>query len=359
MATPSSSTLQVKPTGPIAQPNAPLAIAGALSAAGSQLKVDGQLRDPATVTGLAVDIAVDSEDPRPLLAMAGRPVSDALPPLKLAAHLSREAGPVDLRITQASWGDSSLDGQLRLDTTAPRPSLSGELHATLLDLVTLAPIMNSDDGGAPAAEAKPSGGNPLAALAGYDGELRLVLDEVRLPPRPVLKQSEATLKLADGKLTIAPLRIGLPKGSIEGDLTTGPLSAPDLTVDAHLQANGAGIAGIAGDGYGGQVDGTLAGTLLVGPLQAMLARSHLRFEGARPGRARSRRPNSARSRSTAELENGHLRLEPFHATLPQGEIAGRVAAGPFDQNFTAELRSRREGRRPGRGARTNRTWRVA
>ena len=57
-------TLQVKPTGPIAQPNMPLAIAGALSAAGSQLKVDGQLRDPATVTGLAVDIAVDSEDPR-------------------------------------------------------------------------------------------------------------------------------------------------------------------------------------------------------------------------------------------------------------------------------------------------------
>ena len=161
-------------------------------------------------------------------------------------------------------------------------------------------------------------------------------DEVRLPPRPVLKQSEATLKLADGKLTIAPLRIGLPEGTIEGDLATGPLSAPDLTVDAHLQANGAGIAGIAGDGYGGQVDGTLAGTLLVGPVQAMLARSNLRFEGRGQG-IQIPAADLGSFEATAALENGHLRLEPFHATLPQGEIAGRVAAGPFDENFAADF----------------------
>ena len=59
-------TLQVQPTAPISQPNIPLEITGALQAAGSQLKLTGQLREPATMTGLALDLDVASDDPRPL-----------------------------------------------------------------------------------------------------------------------------------------------------------------------------------------------------------------------------------------------------------------------------------------------------
>jgi uncharacterized protein involved in outer membrane biogenesis len=327
-------TLQVQPTAPISQPNIPLEITGALQAAGSRLQLIGHLREPATMTGLALDLDVASDDPRPLLAMAGRPVAEPLPPLKVAAHLSRESGVLELQIAQGSWGKSSLDGHLRLDMTAARPSLAGEIHAPLLDLVSLSPVMTSGD--AAPAESNASRSNPLAILSGYDGELRLIFDEIDLPPRLVVKDSEAVFKLADGRLTVAPLRVGLPEGRIDGELATGLLSASRLTVDVRLQATGAGIAGIAGDGFGGQVDGTLAGTLLVGPIQVMLAGSYLRFEGQGRG-VQSPVADLGSFEATAVLENGHLRLEPFHATLPQGEIAGRVAAGPFDQSFAADL----------------------
>ena len=327
-------TLEIQPTAPNSQPNMPLAVTGVLQAAGSQVKLTGQLREPVTMSGLALDLDVVSDDPRPLLAMAGRPVAEPLPPLKVAAHLSRESGMLELQIAQASWGKSSLDGHLRLDLAAARPSLAGEIHAPLLDLTSLSPVMASSD--TPPAAANTIHGNPLVGLSSYDGELRLIFDEIDLPPRLVLKNSEVVLRLAGGRLRVAPLRVGLPEGRIEGELATGPLSAPELTVETRLQASGAGIANLAGDGYGGQVDGTLAGTVLVGPIEDMLAGSHLRFEGK--GRGIQSPPAELGSfEATAVLENGHLQLEPFHATLPQGEIVGRVAAGPFDRNFAADL----------------------
>ena len=70
-----------------------------------------------------------------------------------------------------------------------------------------------------------AGGNPLAALAGYAGEVRLTADEIRLPSALVLKDSQATLLLADERLEIAGLQIGFPEGQLAGELMTGPLSA--------------------------------------------------------------------------------------------------------------------------------------
>ncbi len=76
--------------------------------------------------------------------------------------------------------------------------------------------------------------------------------------------------------------------------------------------------------------------LQLGPTQVMLARSRLRFEGTGEGLAMPEAKLGS-LQVTATLADGRLRLDPLQASLPQGAIAGSVVAGPFDQNFTADL----------------------
>ena len=134
--------------------------------------------------------------------------------------------------------------------------------------------------GAAASFASPdASSHPLKPLAGYEGSLELAAAEINLPSDLVLHDTGATLELANGKLRLAPMRVGLPEGAIEGELATSLLDADDLTVDTRLTANSVGVAGLGGPDYNGKVDGRLEGTLAAGPIQVMLARSRLRFEG--------------------------------------------------------------------------------
>ena len=121
------------------------------------------------------------------------------------------------------------------------------------------------------------------------------------------------------------------KGELAGELTTSPLSAPDLTLDTKLEAAAVGL-GFAGEGYGGEIDGELAGTIRIGPIATMLAQSRLRLEG-RGEKLEVPQAKLGSVSLTAELLDGHLRLDPVQASLPQGEIAGRVEAGPFDDGL--------------------------
>ncbi|MFZ1429763.1 MAG: AsmA family protein [Geminicoccaceae bacterium] len=329
-ADPLNLTLQVRSTAL----TAPLGIVGKLELAGATVNLDGTIRDPASLHGLDMALRIASDDPRSLLALTGRPVEAELPPLAITAQLTRDAGPFNLQIGPASWGDSSIEGQLQADPTAARPNLSGELRSPLLDLVPLWPAF-ATSAETPNEPETPTG-NPLAPLAGYDGELHIILSEVRLPPQLVLRDAEARLKLADGRLSVTPLSVGLPQGKIDGELSTNRLDAAALMVDVQLDANGVGLAGVAGDAYGGNVDGKLAGTLAMGPIQTLLADSRLRFEGE--GRDLTVPDADLGSITvTAALADGRLRLDPFRAVLPQGEIAGQIVAGPFDDGFTADV----------------------
>ncbi len=322
----------------------PLPIRGEFTLAGTRATVDGVLRDPVAFGGLDLAIDIASEDPGPLLNLAGRPSKDTLPALSAGARLTKDANSIDLEDLRASWGETQIEGRAQLDTSGSRPHVDAELRAPVLDLVQLSQMVGAD--GAEPAQAAPSAtdpgsaqatsaaGNPLKALAEYEGELRIAANTIRVQPDMALTDATATLNLADGRLRIAPLRIGLPTGNLAGEITTGPLGAEQLTVDLHLQAENAGVADLAG--YGGRVDGVLEGTLLVGPPQAILAGSQLRFEGHGDG-LKIPGADLGSLTVTATLEDGHLSLDPLQAKLPQGEIAGRVMAGPFDHDFSAEF----------------------
>ena len=291
------------------------------------------IKEPATLAGLDLSLNIASDDPAGLLALAGRPVGGPAPPLAVRARLTGGGEAFAIEELDAQWGESALDGSLQADLGAARPRLDGTLQARRLDLATLLPLLTSPDqgGASPAAS-----GNPLQSLAGYEGRLKLAATEIDLPSGPVLRDSAAVLELAHGKLRVAPIRVGLPEGAIQGELATGPLGSPELTIETRLAADGVGVAGLAGQDYDGKVSGRLDGTLAVGSTQQMLASSSLRFEGSGEGLVVPQAKLGS-LRITAMLENGHLRLDPLQAQLPQGTIAGSVKAGPFDENFAADL----------------------
>ena len=110
-----------------------------------------------------------------------------------------------------------------------------------------------------------------------------------------------------------------------------PLAAPELTIETRLAADDVGVAGLAGQGYGGKVSGQLDGTLAVGSTKQMLRRQQpaLRGQRRRPGRAAGQAGLAA---GHGDAENGRLRLDPLQAHCRKGD-RGSVTAGPFDENL--------------------------
>ena len=91
----------------------PLPIKGELILAASRLTIDGQLREPAALNGLALDVNLASHDPRGLLALS---VSrgNALPPLAATGRLTREGEVFAVEGLRVSFGDSALDSPCEL-----------------------------------------------------------------------------------------------------------------------------------------------------------------------------------------------------------------------------------------------------
>ena len=309
---------------------APLQVDGAVTLAATRLELNGQIAQPSTMTGVDLALAVTAEYPTQALTLLGIAMRDGAPPLDLSARVTGGAKAYAAEGLHLRWGKSAVDGELRLDLAGSRPRLDGSLDSPLLDLTTLLPLFVSNE------EARPAPANPLQALAGYEADLRLEADKIRLPPQLALHDSAARIELAAERLRVTDLRIGLPEGAVAGELASSALSEPELTADLQLEAKDVGVGPLAGDGYGGKLDGQLEGSVLVGPLPAMLAHSRLRFEG----RGQELLVPQAELGSlalTASLADGRLRLDPVQARLPQGTLEGRVMAGPFDRDFSAEL----------------------
>ncbi len=309
----------------------PVTVDGSLALADSQVTLAGGIEDPVRLAGVDLRLELDSPDPGSLLALAGLPATEPLP-LSASAHLAGGERKFVLDLTRAAWGDSSLSGRLAADLAPTEPRVDGRLQAELIDLGQLQSVVLADR----VADEKPVPvGNPLRPLAGYRGKLELAAATVRLPKGALLHDAEVTLDLGENGLRV-PFSVALPAGSIEGELATGPLDRPELAVDTRLTAQDVGIAGLAGDGYGGTVTGELRGSVAVADLPTMLARSRLRFEGQGSDLVVPQAELGSFT-ATALLADGRLRLDPLQASLPQGEIAGRVEAGPFDDGFTADI----------------------
>ena len=297
----------------LAQSGSPVPVEGSLTLAATRLALKGVIKQPAVLPDINVNLNVDSEDPSGLLALAGRKVVGAAPPLTASARLTGGGKAYALDDLHARWGESELDGSVRADFAGAKPRLDGRLQAQRLDLATMLPLLASSDQSPASPDAS---SNPLKPLAGYEGRLELAAAEINLPSNLVLHDTVATLELANGKLRLAPMRVGLPEGAIEGELATSPLDADDLTVDMRLTATSVGVAGLAGPGYDGKVDGRARRHPCSGtdPGDASAQPPALRGQGRKPGDAAGEAGIAADHRDACGR------------AAPAGPVAGEPAA---------------------------------
>lgn len=303
---------------------------------GAVVTINGQAREPQSLTRIELTADVRSQDLRPLLALAGRPVEAELPPLEARARLIRPESAFELSDLAVSLGESRVEGQLSYEPGAPA-RVRGQLRAPRLDLVPIWPALTAGE------EEEPTGENPLAALAGFDVDVTLETGEVLLP-QATLRQAQARVVVANDRLTVEPLRVTLPAGDVAGRVASGPFQEPfsvELAIDAR-DVNLAEAVRIDGQEVAGLVNGSLSGTLRGTEAMAILRESQLRFEGRVEG-LRVPQADLGTVATTIEIENGRVVADPLRANLPQGQVSGRVAAGPFGQGFTADIDLTAEG----------------
>ena len=147
------------------------------------------------------------------------------------------------------WGESELDGGMRADFAAAKPRLDGRLQAQRLDLATMLPLLASSDQG-PASPDVPAircGRLPATRPLGAGGS------RVDLPSNLVLRHRGDPG--VGQRETAVGANAGRPaRGAIEGELAAAPWR-PTTSPSTRLTANGVGVAGLAGPGYDGKVDG--------------------------------------------------------------------------------------------------------
>lgn len=202
-------------------------------AGGAAVTVAGVIAKP--LLGQGVDLKISAKGKS--LAEAGALAGAVLPPLgpyDVSARVKTDGDPVSLTELAAKVGGSDLAGQATLSLGGARPAVSGALSSQLLDLADFAP-----PGGAAAEPTSaaatagpyviPEDPLPTDGLKAVDADLKLNVATLRLQDKLALQDLDLTLKLAGGRLQMAPLTTRLAGGSLQANVDLdGAKKTPSL-----------------------------------------------------------------------------------------------------------------------------------
>lgn len=271
----------LRATGTLTQPDtaapaAPIPVSVSAQIADTNLAAHGTV--PPSWGGQGLDLSVSARTPdlAALSALAGR----ELPP---AHDVSAEAhlGDAGFRLRGIALRDlkiSSSLGDLSGNVTAawsPVLDLAGTLQSTHLDLDALGLSAHRIAGLPVATGAPPASGDagrlipdtqlPFALLRGADADLALNATEVKAAG-DTYRDLQLTLRSAEGRLALNPLRVTAPQGLLIGGFTVDASSDPPV-VGLSLRSPGISAASLAAalgapDEAGGnlQIDAQLAGS---------------------------------------------------------------------------------------------------
>ena len=181
-------------------------------------------------------------------------------PVRLTADVRHDGPKWQVDNLTGRIGQSDFTGRLGVDKTSGRTMLDGDFHATRLDFDDLA-----DDAGLAKAAALERAVGPrvvpntridIGKITQTDGRIAFRIDRIvsRGQPTPA-RAATGVMTLDRQLLTLAPLRIGLGQGRIDGRVVVdqrGGRAAPTLTL--ALDLSGGSVAALAG---GGDVSGRL------------------------------------------------------------------------------------------------------
>lgn len=249
--------------------------------------------------------------------------------LGLVAQLSGAPGKLAADSFELTAGGLHATGALLLDDAVGPPTLTGRISAETLPL--------------PRFDASGQDPLPLGALDGWNGQVKLAAEQVRVGPTTVLRQAQAALTLDRGQLRLDDLSGALAGGKLTGSATLDTTAEPpaltlgldvagariteplfDLPLDlaggvaegsARLHAGGhapaALLATLGGDIHLDVRDGVLSGVALpqVGPALAEDAVRAALAGGSTP---------FARMQVAAHAEHGVITFNQASLTAPEG-----------------------------------------
>ncbi len=204
-------------------------------AGGAVVTVAGVIAEPLAGRGIDLKISAKGESLADLGGLAGVELPP-LGPYGVSARLKTDGDPVSLTELAVKIGGSDLAGQATLALSGARPAISGALSSQLLDLADFAP--SGEAAGEPAAEAGPDSPYvftadplPLDGLKAVDADLKLNVATLRLQEKLALEDLDLTLRLAGGRLQMAPLAARFANGNLEATVDLdGAKEVPSLVV---------------------------------------------------------------------------------------------------------------------------------
>lgn len=231
-----------------------------ITAGDIKVVADGRVLKPFNLAGLDFNVTLSGRD----LAEGFYLTQLALPntpPFKLHAHIARNDMRIAVTDIKGQVGESDLQGQLNIDATRKRPSISGELVSEQLRMKDLAVPLGG----------KPKGGDSLDAKAEKTGTVKqpegaekappadpnarlfpdahLQVDRVRAMDADVrfraksidagsvpFKQVALHVKLDEGVLALDPIAFEMPQGHLSGSVKIDARKkVPSVHIDVRMK----------------------------------------------------------------------------------------------------------------------------
>jgi len=235
------------------EPDQGYRLQAAAAAADTSVRLEGEIFDPRALTASDLNLVMElaGPDPERLYRLTGLPLP-SLPPYRIAGRVVRQGQKWTLSDFDGTVGDSDLHGNLSLALDGERPVLTAELTSEMLDLDDLGPLVGAAPETKPGETASPEQRQEAEARQEIDRILpqeEISIERVQVLDAAVQYSArrvksgklpvdalEVRFTLEGGRMAFSPLKLGVGKGSIDGQLhldTTG--EALEAKLNAELR----------------------------------------------------------------------------------------------------------------------------
>jgi uncharacterized protein involved in outer membrane biogenesis len=192
---------------------------------GTDLTVDGAIKDPLAQRGIELDFTARAEDLSSLEKLAGATVPFKGPLVVSGRAVDPAPRTYKVSDLKVALAESDIGGSVEVSLAGKRPRLKAVLNSKRLDLLPV--LTKGGDAGEPAGkEAKrvrvfPNDPLPLDVLKKADAAVKLRAEKVLLP-QLALDDLAFDMVLKEGGLTVKPLRAAIGGGTLDGRFDLQP-----------------------------------------------------------------------------------------------------------------------------------------
>jgi len=240
----------------------------------TRITLKGHIRDPLALHGADLSLTLRGPDMALLLPLTGI-ATPKTPPYKVSGQLDFEDARIKFTGVTGQVGSSDLNGDLEIDPGGKRPTLTGTLLSHRVDMEDLGGFIGSTPGrtttpGQTAqqvqevkrAEASPRllPTTPISIPKVLAADIHLTYRGEKILGKNVPFDSiEAKLDIVDGRIRLAPVRLGMGTGAISGNIALSPVGN-EVDTDADLKAERVNVSRLLASAGLGSGEGILDGT---------------------------------------------------------------------------------------------------